>query len=191
MKVMAAQSNLCLYGPKGRVRAESTAVELRRVGLLPKGGRGAHAPDITPAEAAVFALVLASTETVARSAETAVALRQIHNRQGETLIAAIGRQMAGQCARNVLCVRILPDRDALPCAAEIWLRAGEGEAIVEHFARPDLWEAPGFSPYAIGAGYVGPVGHIGGGVLSQFKIDFAGPCESGWANPEEGELVSE
>lgn len=174
MKLRQAEANCCLYGRRGRVRAESIAVELRRDAVMPKGGRGPYAPDISEPQAALYALVVAAAPTVAQSGETVVHLNKLATRGGETIIAALARQMAGQCRRDILCVRILPDRDGLPCAAEIWLKAGEGEALVEHFARPDMWEAPGFNPFAIGAAYCGPIGHIGGGVLAQFRADFAG-----------------
>jgi hypothetical protein len=189
MKATDAQRNLSLYGGSTATWAESIATELRKAGLLPKGGRGNHAPSIDVAQAALFALVVAGAKTAATALDAALQIHKMHNAGGERLIDALARHFAGKCSRDILAVRVLVEAGG----AEIWLRTADDEALVEHFALPDMWQKPDFKPQFMGAGYAGRIGHIGSGVIKQFRLDFTdgySPAGSfGWE--DEGELVSE
>lgn len=169
MKMRLAQRCLSLYGGESDKRAEAMATVLREADLLPKGGRGLHAPTVTEIQVALFACAVAASERVADAAETAVNLIGLQNREGMTLGLVLMNHLAGITpARGIRYVRLMPNIGM----AEVTYR-GEAGDHTDRFFDAERWSDSLFSPDAQGQGFVGRIGHIGGAALDQLAIHFA------------------
>lgn len=177
MKITTAQRNLAIIGGPTKKRVESIATVLRVSGLLPKGGRGPHAPDATADQVALFTLAVAGADRIADAAKVALSLADLVDRNGvklaDVVTAAIG------CSEEAATIRHIRVSPALPMAEVTYRREGQADTIERYFA-PALWVSPGFKPEAQGQAYVGPIGHIGGAALVQMANDYAASMGAGW-----------
>lgn len=171
MKATDVQRNLCLYRNM-RKRTEAISTELRGVAMLPSGGRGPYAPDITAADAARFALAVAGAERVSDASSAANDLANIVDKNGESLLNRISQTIDGTIPSfRIRAIRLYA---SMPMA-EVLNRDGS----MELFFTSAKWAEDRFQPYAQLAGYAGPIGHIGGGVLDQLAAEFAEGEETG------------
>jgi hypothetical protein len=177
VKTTDAQSILSMYGGATAKRAEAIATELRAANLLPKGGRGFNAPDITEQEVVFFALAVAGADRVADAATTAANLACLVNAEGRSLGVVLTKLVAGENQYDdVRHIRV----DGANQRSEILYRR-DGLLMIDHFFPSDEWSKPGFAPESQGQGFAGRIGHIGGGVIDQLALDFQ--------SDEEGEFV--
>src|SRR5689334_538291 len=140
MKAADVQRMLTLYNTANiKKRVEAIATELRAASLLPSGGRGAYAPDVSALEAARFTIAVAGSERVSDAVEVASDLAVIVNSSGELLIDRIMRIVGGaDPANNVRAIRVC----APFAAAEILNNDGSYEL----FFRADKWANADFVP---------------------------------------------
>lgn len=179
MKATSLQRNLSLY-QFTRKRVEAIGTVLRNASMLPKGGRGIHAPNVTCEQAAVFALAVASAETVESAAKSALILANLVDVTGNVrLVHAIAEAICTPgVADNIRHVRVVVESKM----AEITMRDG----TVKSFFEIGQWQTPGFSPDAQGQAFVGRIGHIGGAALAQIALDHIYNDAA-----DEGELIPE
>lgn len=170
-----------LHGPFTVSRAEAVATKMRLIGLLPKGGRGPHAPNIDCIQAAAYMLVLAGSEKVDDVPDLVTAILEMVDESGEAALLFVGRHLASsETAYAIRCIRIFGHLPML----EIEFR--ESDTPSKRFFLPNLWKEKHFNPQAQASGYVGRMGYIGGGVFHQLGIDFEHGVEF-----ETGEIVPE
>lgn len=176
MKAVDVQQCLSMYGDASIKRAEAIGTVLRSANMLPSGGRGRHAPDITVEQAAMFALAVAAAESVADAVKVALPLAGLENNQEVKLIDRLsGFILDLDAARSCEYVHLLPSaRMAVVTYADGGAR--------EWFFAQGRWEDEKFVPSAQGQGFAGRIGYIGGAVFAQMAIDFAD-------QDDEGELV--
>lgn len=174
MRATRVQSLLSLYGAGSAARAEAIATELRSVGELPKGGRGPNAPHLNQYEIALFALAVAGAERIADATTAASILGDLVDENRVTLLRvladAINQVGVANSIRNI---RVLREGEASFAEVAYW-REGREAYDTKYFMPADRWELR-VMPQAQFAGYVGRIGHIGGGVLSQLALEFAEP----------------
>jgi hypothetical protein len=170
MKAARGQANLACSGGASEKRVEAIATELRADGMLPKGGRGPHAPDATAEELGLLMLAVAAATRIADAAETAQSLAATTNEIGETLINVIGSAIANPIeARAIRHIRLMPTYPM----AEVTYRSDDHPDRCVRFFDAATWQVSGMVPGAQGQAYVGPIGHIGGAALAQMAIDFS------------------
>ena len=175
MKIADAQRNLSLYD-FGDKRAEAIGTQLRSAELLPKGGRGPHAPEANEGQVALYTLAVAGARKVSDAVDTAAKLAHIENAAGTNLLRAVTLAISDpQQAAAIRHIRVFPN---MPMA-----ELTRPDGTVEYFFDPSLWQ-PDFAPEAQGQAYVGPIGHIGGAVLIAMAGGFKQPIESGWTKSD-------
>jgi hypothetical protein len=168
MKVASVQTLLSLYRFTQR-RVESIATELRAHGVLPKGGRGPYAPEISPHETAMFILAVAGAEKVADAVGAAQRLSVLTDHNGQNLADTLAAILADpERAHKVLHIRVMAEGDTP--SAEFTPRTGSNRHL---FFDPERWLDKGFKPQSQGQGYVGRIGHVGGEVLDQIAFGMA------------------
>ncbi|MBX3562580.1 MAG: hypothetical protein KF780_12310 [Sphingomonas sp.] len=167
MKVAAIQALFANNNFASARRIEGIATELRGAGLLPKGGRGPHAPDANEAHAALFALAVAGAERVQDAVSTAITVKKMVDEKGMdvffALSHAIGDPIMAAMIRRV---------QVWPFGAEItWRHPGEADHV-QRFFEPATWGLEHFDPESCGSTFAGRIGHIGGGVVDQLALKF-------------------
>lgn len=194
MKATTVQRNLSLYQFTHK-RVEAIATEMRKAGLLPKAGRGLHAPNLSCEAAVQFALAVAGAERVVDAAQTARELAELVDEDNNTLNIVLATAVhSPHLARNIRYVRVMAETQM----AEITYRDGK----VRNFFTNERWAeilhpVPEENERAFmartskkiaaqGQGFCGRIGHIGGGVLEQMALDFSENDAD-----DEGELIAE
>ena len=172
MKIVDVQRNLSLHGAMTAKRAEAIGTQLRGAGLLPKGGRGPHAPDANETEIAHYILAMAGADRVADAVDTAHTLAGIVDKQGSTLLSVLAQAVASPS--DAYAIRHIRVVSHIPMAEVTYRREGCPDTC-ERFFSPGLWGSGQMVPEAQGQGFIGRIGHIGGAALSQMAIDFAQP----------------
>lgn len=173
MKAVEVQRNLSMYGGASTKRAEAIGTVLRNANMLPLGGRGRHAPDITVEQAVMFGLAVAATENIVDAVSVARSLAELENKEGGTLLDSLSGF-------------ILDADAALTCDYVHLLPAINGAIITyvdgrrEWFFEPSLWQDDKLVPSSQGQGFAGRVGYIGGSVIAQIANDFSDPVEAEW-----------
>lgn len=156
-----------LYGGFTVSRAEAVATRMREIGLLPKGGRGLHAPALSALEVGAFFLTLAGAERVDDVPQVLSHLNQMVDKSGRPLLARIASIVespneAFQVDRILVLTRN-------PMTAIEWQNGS-----VSRYFLPTVWR-PGFVAEAQGQGFIGQIGYIGGALLHQVALDFKAP----------------
>lgn len=161
----------------GDKRAEAIGTQLRAAGLLPKGGRGPYAPDANEAEVALYTIAVGASQKVTDAVEAATTLAGIVDDEGNSLLRTVTVALSDKdTAFNIRHIRLFPH---VPMA-EVTLRDGK---VLRYFTS-QMWSQSGFVPEAQGQGFVGPIGHIGGAVLTQMALGFE-------EDTDEGEFVAD
>jgi len=174
MRVTTCQQILSDSGGTSAKRAENIATELRKAGLLPKGGRGFHAPHIDFREAAIFALTVAGADTVALARKVALRLPELINKNNEALVDVLAGVFAGSKARDILNIRLYGDA----AAAEVTVIVNNDVRIERFMPHSELgvlhWSG------GLGDNVVGRIGHIGRLIIRQMADAFGAPDDTRW-----------
>lgn len=188
MKIASLQQLCSLHGGVTVKRVEAIATELRNAGLIPKGGRGPHAPVAKPHEMAIFVLAAAGANRVSDAAKDAQALAGVVDSHGNSLLSILSEAFLDDAkAHAIYHIRVFSH---IPMA-EVTFREGLGGGRYERFFSPAKWQAVQFFPDAEGQGFVGPMGHIGGAIIHQIALDLASTNEPAEADDQSvGELVA-
>lgn len=147
-------------GGISHARVDAVAAILRNVGLLPKGGRGRHAPAISFSQALGFLLVTASTPHIHDTYDTLDRIGRMTSLSGsEPFTIWLGMKMVNE--GEYLDIEELVINPVAGCAF-VRLQGG-----YRHFGLPEIWAADpdNLRP---AAGYAGQVAWIGGDVLKSF-----------------------
>jgi hypothetical protein len=167
VKVSQVQSIVSLHGGATVKRAEAIATELRAVGLLPKGGRGPHAPVCPPLYAGYYLLAVAGAERIADAVENAMDLGGTVNAEHRFLSHILDEAICSpEKAYAICCIRVMAH---IPMA-EVVYRDADGPGATDRFFAEEVWKRPDFKPFSQAQGFVGRIGHIGGGVLTQLAF---------------------
>ncbi len=155
-------------------RLEAVATELRRLDLLPKGGRGLWAPQISPTEAATLLLTFAAVERVQETGDVISNLATLEHPTKGAFLPFVAEQISGSSAYSkVREITIFPQGTL----AEVAIEDG-----VTRFLPSDAWKS-GLNPDAQQKSFGGRIGYIGGGLLRMIA--------QGFEDTGKGEIVAE
>ena len=184
MKVTEVQSCLAMYGFLSSKRVEAIATKLRATGILPKGGRGRHSPHASAHEIALFALAVAGAERVEDACDVAAKFAVLVDGEGARLVDDLAERIAGRRREDLRHIRLggsihHPGEGNL--YAEVTTRV-DGKDQTKFFRLPVLWALDWANPEAEGQAFAGRIGHIGGGVIDQIALEFAGGDDAEWGS---------
>jgi hypothetical protein len=147
-------------------RMEKVAHELRRIGALPKGGRGPHAPAIDTLQAAVLLITFAGADRIEDVVPTLDNALRLVDVDGVKLAGMLAHALSDQASlASIYHITLYP----MGTMADLILQKGGKPANLIRFLLPDQWQADA-NPYAQNQILVGRTGHIGGGILEVIAL---------------------